>query len=290
MPVGKDSKLNHIFEMITMPSTLDDDRQFEQLLQFVLKRGGLDCQYYKTNYLKRRLAIRMRATSTKSYREYNEILRMDPEEYHRLLDRLTIHVSHFFRDAIMYQALGKLVLPELKKRDQVRVWSAGCANGEEPYSLAMLLYDLKSSARGFSILATDIDQACLVRAREGLYKETSLQEVAPEMRKRFFLQHGDQWAVSALLKACVTFQPIDLTNTLPPGPFEMIVCRNVMIYFNSQLQVQLLNQFYKLLGSGGYLVLGKTEVLLNECRSMFKIIDLSERIYQKLDVPVEHIQ
>jgi chemotaxis protein methyltransferase CheR len=264
-----------------MLPTVEDDRQLEQLIQLVYKRGGLDCQYYKTNYLKRRLAIRMRATGAKTFREYNIILRVDPEEYHHLLDRLTIHVSHFFRDAVMYKALSNTVVPELKKRNHIRIWSAGCANGEEPYSLAMLFYENKVRGKIVSILATDIDQACLSRAREGVYKESSLVEVAPEWRQRFFNHQGDQWVVSNELKEVVAFQPNDLTGALPAGPFDLIVCRNVMIYFTSQLQMQLLNQFYTLLSPGGYLVLGKTEVLLNECRDLYKIIDLSERIYQR---------
>jgi chemotaxis protein methyltransferase CheR len=270
-----------------MPTLCDDDRQFERILQWLKQRAGLDCQFYKTNYLKRRLAIRLRATGSINYTEYYEVLRREPEEYKLLLDRLTIHVSHFFRDAAVYRFIERSVLPVLKKRDHVRVWSAGCANGEEPYSLAMLFYPIKAAGKSVTVLGTDIDQACLTRAREGLYKEISLQEVTPEMRQRFFQEAGDRWQVNSALKEMVTFESNDLTGSLPAGPFDLILCRNVMIYFTSPLQAQLMNRFYDLLRLGGYLVLGKTEVLLSEYRSCFRSVDLEERIYQRREPDLE---
>jgi len=269
-----------------MPTLCDDDRQFDRILQWLNQRAGVDCQFYKMNYLKRRMAIRMRATVSKNYTEYYDALRRDPEEYKMLLDRLTIHVSHFFRDATVYRYLERLVMPELKQRERVRVWSAGCANGEEPYSLAMLLYPIKAAGKPVTILATDIDQTCLNRAAEGLYKESSLQEVPPEMRRRFFQDQGDRFQVATALKEMVSFKINDMTGELPGGPFDLIVCRNVMIYFTSPLQGQLMTRFHELLRPNGFLVLGKTEVLLSEHRSRFRSVDLEERIYQRQENPV----
>ncbi|NTV51556.1 MAG: protein-glutamate O-methyltransferase CheR [Candidatus Firestonebacteria bacterium] len=268
-----------------MPTPLNDDRQFGHILQWLNQKTGLDCQFYKINYLKRRLAIRLRATNSNNYGEYYDVLRREPEEYKILLDRLTIHVSHFFRDAAVYKCFGRLVLPELKKRERIRIWSAGCANGEEPYSLAMLFYELKLLGKPLSILATDIDQTCLTRAREGIYKESALQEVSPEMRRRFFQGSGDRWQVVSTLRELVTFEANDMTGALPAGPFDLIVCRNVMIYFTSPLQSQLMTRFHDLLRPNGYLILGKTEVLLSEYRSRYRSVNLEERIYQRQEMP-----
>jgi chemotaxis protein methyltransferase CheR len=263
-----------------MPTLTDDDRQFGKILQWLNERAGVDCQFYKINYLKRRLAIRMRATSSQYFSEYYDLLRREPEEYKLFLERLTIHVSHFFRDAAVYRVLAKAVLPELKKKERLRIWSAGCANGEEAYSLAMLFHDLVNAGKPVSILATDIDEACLARAREGIYKESSLQEVPPELRRRFFQPAGENWQVIPALRDTVRFQVNDLTGDLPPGPFDLIVCRNVMIYFTSPLQGHLMTRFHVLLRPDGFLVLGKTEVLLSEHRSRYRTVNLEERIYQ----------
>lgn len=263
---------------------IDERQQLERVMDLIQKYGGLDCQYYKIGYLKRRLAIRMRATGLKTYQEYADLLFRDSEEYHRLMSRLTIHVSHFFRDASMYKAFSEMILPELKKRSRVRIWSAGCANGEEPYSLAMLLFDYgKAQGKTLSILATDIDENCLANARCGVYKESALVELPPGFRQRFFQELPEGWTVVPEVRAMVDFRVIDLTGTLPPGLFDLIICRNVMIYFNSLLQSELLRQFYKLLNPEGFLILGKTEVLLNEYREYFKVLELTERLYQRVE-------
>jgi len=258
----------------------DEERQLEILKKVVFKHGGLDCQYYKENYLKRRLAVRMRATGAETYQEYTQLLQGDPEEYDRLLDRLTINVSHFFRDPATYRTLQRLVLPVLEKRGRARIWSAGCANGEEPYSLAMLFHERMPVGRQTRILATDIDTTCLARAQQGIYKDASVAEVPFLLRQQYLEQREGQWAVRPEIKAGVAFQRLDLTGSMPPGPFDMIVCRNVMIYFNRQLQEHLIREFHRLLLPDGFLVLGKTEVLLAECRCLYTSLDISERIYR----------
>lgn len=258
----------------------DEERQLEQLKEFLHRIGGLDCRCYKTNYLKRRLAVRMRATGLTTYREYHDLLQRDPAEYDKLLDRLTINVSQFFRDPEVYRAITRWVLPVLEKKGRANIWSAGCANGEEPYSLAMLFHERMPLGRQTRVLATDIDTTCLARAQIGRYKETSLAEVPFLMRQRYLQLQDDLWTVDPSVRSGVTFQRHDLTGEMPPGPFDLVVCRNVMIYFNRQLQERLLRGFRDLLMPEGFLVLGKTEVLLPEFRSQYRTVDVSERIYQ----------
>jgi chemotaxis protein methyltransferase CheR len=258
-----------------------EERELELLKDHLRQVGGLDYRCYKTNYLKRRLAVRMRATNITTYHDYLDLLRREPTEYDKLLDRLTINVSHFFRDLEAFKSLGRIVMPTLESKKKLKIWSAGCANGEEPYTLAMLFLDKLQAGRQVQIIATDIDTTCLAYAQAGMYKETSLQEVPYLLRQKYFEHRDGGWTVLPEPKACVTFTRHDLTGRMPAGPFDLIVCRNVMIYFNRQLQERLLREFHRLLSPDGFLMLGKTEVLLSECRVLYKSLDVNERIYQR---------
>ena len=258
-----------------------EEREFELLKRQVFQREGLECKYYKSNYLKRRLAVRMRATGLTNYYDYCQLLKKDPEEYDRLLDRLTINVSQFLRDPSAFRTLETKVFPEIFKTRHIRVWSAGCANGEEPYTLAMLLKAFSPAGRTFEIMATDIDTNCLARAEQGEYKAAALANLPSRYRDKYFQEQNGRWAVKADLRKYVTFSKGDLTGALPTGPFHLIVCRNVLIYFTRVLQEQLLITFHERLAPGGFLMLGKTEVLLAETRSRYDIIDVGERVYRR---------
>jgi len=144
----------------------------------------------------------------------------------------------------------------------------------------MLINERIPLGRQVQILATDIDTVCLANAQAGVYKDTSIQEV-PLLLRQKYLEHGPAgWAVTPKIKNSVTFMRLDLTGKMPLGSFDLIVCRNVMIYFNRQLQERLLREFHRLLYPDGFLVLGKTEVLLAECRVLFKPLNSIERVYQ----------
>jgi len=263
---------------------LQDERHFQNLCQLIFRQVGLDCKQYKVNYLKRRLAVRMRATQKKTYKEYQQLLENNPEEYEWLLDRLTINVSNFFRDPGVYAQMKKLLLPVWQKQATVRVWSAGCANGEEPYSLAIMLREGLPSFCYWEILATDIDPTVLERARIGKYKSETLKTIPPRVKMRYFEQEGEQWVVKPELKRRIKFKINDLTGDLPEGAFDLIVCRNVLIYFVSELQERLFRDFHSHLRPGGYLVLGKTETLVGDVRALYHMIDIRERIYQKKEI------
>ncbi len=257
-----------------------DRFHFERLIQMIRNEIGLDCSHYKPGYLRRRVAVRMRATQSSTYREYEKILAARREEYGLLLDRLTINVSHFFRDNMVFEEMKKTVLPQLAQKSSVRVWSAGCANGEEPYSLAMLFDKEFPKHKYWEILATDLDPNCLVRAKEGRYKLQALAETPLAYKTRYFRQDGEFWDVDPKLKKKVKFRVIDLTSTMPDDRIDMILCRNVMIYFMPVLQDRLYESFYKILKPDGFLVLGKTETMLGDQRLKFEAINGRERIYQ----------
>lgn len=261
----------------------EEERSFKKLIAFIFTQQGVDLSEYKSSYVKRRLAIRLRASGMPTYREYMDFLRDHPGEYPLLLDRLTINVTHFFRDPEVYKRMATLLFPQWRSWPKIRIWSAGCATGEEPYTLAILAAEAGIASRT-EILATDIDPLCLAKARQGVYKEAALKEVPENIREKYFMRDQGTWRIGEHLKKNLTFREIDLTATPPPGPFDLIVCRNVMIYFMRNLQNRLLLNFHSLLSREGFLVLGKTETLFAEVRDYFKIIDPGERIYQRQEL------
>jgi chemotaxis protein methyltransferase CheR len=260
---------------------MEEEFYFQKVMQLVFRHMGLDCRHYKLAYLKRRMGIRMRATRRLTFEEYAQLLEQDPEEFAILLDRLTINVSHFFRDYNVFKQLSNLVVPRLRQKPPISIWSAGCANGEEPYTLSIMMQEAMPSYLPWEILATDVDPACLERAGRGVYKSQSLAEVPLNLKNRYFSGGEDQWHISPEIKKRVKFQLGDLTGSLPKGPFDLIICRNVLIYFVSELQERLYRNYYNILKPDGFLVLGKTETLLGDVRNLYQVVDLRERIFQK---------
>ena len=272
-----------------MDSKLTEERAFQLLERKIYQEKGLRVEGYRDSYVRRRIAVRMRANRANSYAEYLKILNLSPEEYDLLVDDLTINVTQFFRDEGTFEALGKAILPKListkRKHGQrmIKVWCAGCATGEEPYSLAMLFHLLlgpEISSWVVMVYGTDIDQVSLKRAREGRYER--IASLGGRELNEYFDFDG-QYNLKPEVKQMVRFCPYDLTSRHWSNRFDLIVCRNVLIYFSLSLQEELLHTFYSCLNKGGYLVLGKTETLLGESRMMFNPINIRECIYQKLE-------
>jgi len=269
---------------------LNEEQQFIALKAKILKDRGLDFGQYKPNYLKRRIAVRMRAHGVESYREYMKILDSDTLEYNKLMDCLTINVTQFFRDPATFEALEKVVLPQLvsdkqnRKSRVIRAWSAGCASGEEPFSLAILLSEvLGNKLRDFtvSIYATDIDEESLKKAERGEYEGLSMEGLKKEYLDRYFTYAG-RYKIKDEIKRSVRFKRHDLISEKALTHFDIILCRNALIYFSRDMQEKLFTQFHQGLNKEGYLVIGKTETLTVEAMKMFRAVDVRERIYQKL--------
>jgi chemotaxis methyl-accepting protein methylase len=258
------------------------------LLAQITGARGLACDGYKPNCLRRRLAVRMRARGVHTYDAYAEVLRRDATEYDRLLDALTINVTKFFRNREAWDTLATRFLPDLwtETRGRVRCWSAGCASGEEPYTLAVLLLE-QARARGARadrcvVDATDLDPAVLERARAGAYRAAALDETPPDLAARYFTG-ADPWVVREDVRARVRFLGHDLLREPPPGaPYDLITCRNVVIYFERPNQERLYHTFADALRPGGVLMLGKVETLVGKVRDRFQLEDIRERIYRRL--------
>ncbi|HIH43746.1 MAG TPA: protein-glutamate O-methyltransferase CheR [Candidatus Methanoperedenaceae archaeon] len=267
----------------------EDDRDFADLKAIIKKKIGFNCNEYKQAHLKRRLAVRLRASNTTSYKDYASILLKNSEEPGYLKQVLTVNVTELFRNPETYESFGRNVLPNLirsKESDRrIRIWSAGCSNGEEVHSIAILLLEaLGSRARRFdiSILGSDIDDESLEIAAKGLYKPKNIEKIRKERLSRFFTRMDDYYTVTDDIRDIIRFKHHDMISGVCLGGFDVIFCRNVTIYFDQKLQERLYMNFYNSLNDGGYFVMGKTETLVGPAGRMFRPVDLKERIYQKV--------
>jgi chemotaxis protein methyltransferase CheR len=250
---------------------------------------GFDCDLYKDKCLRRRLAVRMRARGFESFAAYADFLDQDPAEYDRLIDTLTINVTKFFRNPETWDVVASEVVPRLFSAPEgpVGIWSAGCASGEEPYSISILLHEWaerqgrREDLERVSIVGTDIDRRSLEAAEQAEYQELSFGDTSPERMERWFHNGGARWTPRGEIRRHVGFVNRDLIVGEPLRGQRLIVCRNVIIYFERPVQEKLFETFYDSLLPGGFLVLGRVETLLGTVRGLFRPLSTRERIYWK---------
>lgn len=266
-----------------------DPQQFQALTEKIARERGFGCASYKEKCLRRRIAVRMRARGVHTFADYARLLDDDAAEYERLLDALTINVTKLFRNWETFAALEARVIPAIWALPDptLRIWSAGCSSGEEPYSLAVLFYahaerlgQLHRVTR-VKVLGTDIDRESLEAARRGTFDEPAFGDTPPELRRRYFSEERPA-AVDPAVKRLVSVERRDLIrDAAPPGLAHLIVCRNVLIYFDRETQETLFEKFHGALTPGGYLVLGKVETLLGSARGLYAPVDARERIFRR---------
>ncbi|MGH7739244.1 MAG: CheR family methyltransferase [bacterium] len=266
---------------------LEDDAYFSKILDWVLQNKGFNGLQYKSNYMKRRIAVRMRATHAGNYRDYFHFLSKDPEETTRLLDRLTIHVTDFFRDPGVYEALKEKVVPEILRgtpKGTIKVWSAACSTGEESYSLASVWSECLVRQPGFSweIWATDVDEASVQKAQLGEYDTGYLDKIPKKTAGKMFRLESGKLVVLPELRKRIRFIRQDLLGEWSSefSGFDLIFCRNLLIYLTVSQQQKLYESFAKALRPGGFLVLGLTETLLGPARELYRCVDIRSRFYR----------
>jgi chemotaxis protein methyltransferase CheR len=268
-----------------------DDGSFRMLTEKVFRERGFGCASYKERCLRRRIAVRMRAKGVHTYEDYARVLDGDALEYERLIDALTINVTRLFRNREVFAALAACVVPELwdSPAPRLRLWSAGCASGEEPYSLAALFHQ-HAVARGATgrlarvdILGTDVHGPSLEAAAEGSYPAVAFDEVPTDVRETYFSAGPPPSRVSPELRRLVRFEQNDLLrDPAPETGFALIACRNVLIYFDRASQERLFDHFHAALTPGGFLVLGMVETLFGDARRRFAAVDARARIFRRL--------
>ena len=266
--------------------TLADDPGFALLRERLAGHPLPPLDMYKDKCLRRRLAVRMRACGVKTLAEYAAVLDQMPDEVGRLLATLTINVTQFFRNPEAWERLAEEL--EIMAEDGIAAWCAGCSSGEEPYTLAMLLADLRERrgtsrpVRGARIDATDVDERCLQAAKDAVYAPSSFTEAPPAMVKRWTVDRGAELGMHETVRALVRVQRHDLGRDPPPAPpYDLVICRNVVIYFERDAQERLFSLFADALRPGGLLFLGKVEMLYGPARARFEIVDGRERIYRR---------
>ncbi|MBE3555143.1 MAG: protein-glutamate O-methyltransferase CheR [Thermicanus sp.] len=235
----------------------NDDYQL--FISQIRHRFHVDLFQYKEAQMKRRLTTLRERRGYSTFQDYYEALVRNPELAAEFLNRITINVSEFFRNKERWKDLEKSILPQIYRENKApRFWSAACSNGEEPYSLALLLTRFQTGRDGV-ILATDIDEAALAKAKEGLYEERTLKEIDPNLLSRYFQKEGGFYRVAPEIRRMVTFQKHDLLVDSYPNGFDLILCRNVMIYFTEEAKESMIEKFSRSLKSGGFLFVGSTE-------------------------------
>lgn len=266
-----------------------DDPAFRALTDKISRARGMRCEAYKTKCLRRRVAVRMRARGVHTFEAYCHVLDADAAEYDRLLDALTINVTKFWRNAETWRALADPYLAAVwrARLGAVRVWSAGCASGEEPYTIAVLLAEAARAAREPALLeraridATDVDQESLARTGAAAYPDGAFAEMPADLAGHYFPGPPPRQP-QAVLRQLVHVLRHDLTHEPPPAPpYDLVVCRNVVIYFDRPMQERLFDTFADALVPDGLLVLGKVETLFGPARERFALEDPRERIYRR---------
>ena len=248
---------------------------------------GSDFAGYKRTTLQRRVKRRMILLDLATFGEYKDYLELQPEEFGQLFDSLLINVTGFFRDPLAWQALREQVLPELFSakgvKTPIRVWSAGCATGEEAYTLAIVLAEALGHdefRERVKIYATDLDEDALQQARAGAYDASALADVPEKLRDTYFEPAGEKHVFRRDLRRQVIFGRNDLTHDAPISRVDLLVARNTLMYFNAEAQANVVRRFHFALSYPGYLFLGKAEMLLNHTDD-FQPVDLRKRLFRK---------
>jgi two-component system CheB/CheR fusion protein len=274
--------------VVELSQTSIEERHLEELLQMLKQTRGIDFNGYKRSTLRRRIGRRMADTGMETLADYRDYLEVQPEEYGLLFDSLLINVTAFFRDQPAWDALRAEVLPQLlvgkPPTAPIRVWSAGCATGEEAFTLAIVLAEalgIDAFHERVKIYATDLDERALQTARTGTYEERRLEELAPDLVERFFEPGEGVRTFRRDLRRQVIFGRNDLTCDAPISRVDLLVVRNTLMYFNAEMQASVLRRLHFALNDPGFIFLGKAEMLLNH-GEWFDPIDLRKRLFRKI--------
>lgn len=240
-----------------------EDEDFARFAELIRKSTSIDLSQYKENQMRRRLTTLRMKHGFSTFASYYEALMSDTKLRNEFLDRMTINVSEFWRNPNRWELLNEQFLrPMAASGTRLHIWSAACSTGEEPYTIAMLLDALHALERT-TLLATDIDENVLAKAKEGVYQDRSMREVPPAFKAKYFVKEGSVYRVVDKLRSAVKFQKQNLLLDPFPNKYDLIVCRNVMIYFTEEAKVGLYRKFAQALKPGGILFVGSTEQIFN---------------------------
>ena len=243
---------------------------YEQFKQAILGLTDIDLSSYKERQMKRRIDSLISRNGCNSYQEYYALIKSDKEKLLQFIDYITINVSEFYRNPAQWETLEKEILPSIldKYKNNIKIWSAACSTGEEPYSVVMLLSKFLplSSIR---VLATDIDNEAINKAKEGVYAENSIRSLPKEFLLDYFTRRNNLYILDPRIKACVEFGPRSAQDPFPDN-CHLILCRNVIIYFTEEAKAKLYHKFHDALHTDGVLFVGSTEQIIMPLRYNLK--------------------
>jgi len=265
-----------------------EEKQFESLLSYLQQNRGFDFTGYKRPSLMRRVTRRIQMLGVGSFADYTDYLEVHPEEFSQLFNSILINVTSFFRDPHAWKFLAETVIPKLLKENNggaIRIWCAGCASGEEAYSLAICFAEAMGHAdyrERVKIYATDVDEEALNTARQGSYSAKDLEAIEDaRLRHEYFEPQNSRFCFRSDLRRTVIFGRHDLVQDAPMSRLDLLSCRNTLMYFNAETQTRVLSRFHFALNPSGYLFLGRAELLLTHS-GMFTPLDLKCRIFVKV--------
>ena len=264
------------------------DPEFEALLRHIQESRGLDFRGYKRTSLRRRINLRMETVNAEDFTAYRAYLEAQPSEYEELLDTVLINVTSFFRDEDAWNVIRDQVIPDIlenAEEDQpIRVWSVGCASGEEPYSIAMLLAEALGTVdfcRRVKIYATDLDEEALKVARVATYSPREVESVPGPLLEKYFERTNNHYVFERELRKCVIFGRHNVVHDAPISRIDLLACRNLLIYLEAETQSVVLPRLHYALNPDGFLFLGKAETQLARS-SLFRPVDMKHRIFAKV--------
>lgn len=260
---------------------------FNKIVSYLKKEIGADFSQYKMSTIQRRIEKRLTTVGAKTLPEYFEILRGNPSELLALSQNMLVSVTSFFRDSEAFDVISRYLEEMISKKsinEELRIWSAGCATGEEPYSLGMIIADLCEKHRkplSVKIFATDLDHEALGTARAGIYSNDETAGIPHEFRDKYMEKKDQEFEIRKMIKDMIVFARQDLVQNPPFVKLDMVTCRNVLIYFEPTLQARIFEIFHYSLKQSGILFLGKSE---NAHGSLFETVDKKEKIFRRLNV------
>lgn len=274
-----------------------NNNSYNTLRILIHKYKGFDISHYKDSYIERRLNTRMNLTKRDDLKSYIELLRNNPEEFNKLIDALTVNVTEFFRNTETFAALETDIVPkilqnkETDSRDIIKVWSAGSSSGEETYTLAILFLEaLRKAGKKYDLMVygTDIDRKSIIKSKSGIYESNKVSGIRKDLLDRYFEEHGNEYRIKPFVKEHVKFSYLDLTSDFVQNlaTYELILCRNVTIFFTMDVKRSLFMKFCQMLRKDGYLITGKNEAITGKVVDYLENVNLSERIYKKKYIPV----
>lgn len=272
-------------------SVSETNPEFEALLNYIKRSRGFDFTGYKRSSLMRRVRRRMQELAIETYNEYLDYLEVTPDEFVQLFNTILINVTSFFRDRTTWDYIASEIIPQIaankEDSEQIRIWSAACASGQEAYTIAMLMAEalgIEQFRTRVKIYATDVDDEALNQARHATYNYREVESIPSELLEKYFEHSNNLYTFRKDLRRSVIFGRHDLVQDAPISRIDLLVCRNSLMYFNAEAQAKIIARFQFALNDGGILVLGKAEMLLSHNNS-FIPTDLKRRIFSKVAQP-----